>query len=383
MTHGRPLRVVLAPDSFKGSIAAAAAVDAFSAGWRSVRPGDALIPHPMADGGEGTLETVAAAVAGATRVPVRVTGPDDRPVDAAWLRLPDGTALVELAATSGLLLLQTDPRDGSAVLRPRGAHTLGTGQAIRAAVDAGASRVHVALGGSASSDGGAGIMRALGVRLLDDAGAPILLGNVGLDRLAVLDRSELTPLPHGGIVAWTDVRSPLLGPAGAVAVFGPQKGLAGAEAAAAERALARLAGRIAADPEWPPVDPEMPGAGAAGGAGFGLAALGATLRSGAEAVAEVTGLDGAIADADLVVTGEGSFDAQSAQGKVVSLVAEAARRHRVPVALVAGRIAAPTGDFVRAVALAGLAGPGRDPIREAAALLRSAGAELASRAGAH
>ncbi|MBN9613418.1 MAG: glycerate kinase, partial [Actinobacteria bacterium] len=284
--------------------------------------------------------------------------------------------------TSGLLLLAKDPA-GAPRLRPRTAHTFGTGQAIRAAIEAGARRVHVALGGSASSDGGAGILAALGARLLDASGRPVPLGNAGLEKLAQADLRGVVPLPSGegdggGLVAWTDVRSPLLGPDGAVAVFGPQKGLIGAEADAAERALARFAAVLGGNAE-------APGAGAAGGAGFGLAALGAGLRGGAGSVAAVIGLDAALAGSDLVVTGEGSFDTQSAQGKVVSLVGQLAAKSGVPAALVAGRIDAPVGGFAGAIALTRLAvgGPdaARDPMRDAEALLREAGAELARSCG--
>lgn len=379
------MRVVFAPDSFKGSVAASAAAAALADGWRSARPADELILKPMADGGEGTLDTVAAAVPGAERVPLEVRGPDDRPVAAAWLRLPDGSALVELANTSGLLLLAKDPH-GVPLLRPRTAHTVGTGQAIRAALDAGADRVYVALGGSASSDGGAGILAALGARLLDAAGRAVPPGNAGLAELAAVELRNAIPAPPPEgtgprLIAWTDVRSPLLGPEGAVAVFGPQKGLRGADAEAAEGALARFAELLGGEPD-------APGSGAAGGAAFGLAALGAELRGGAASVAEVIGLDATLAGCELVVTGEGSFDAQSAQGKAVSLVAELAAARGVPVALVAGRIEAAPDGFAAALSLtriaadAGGSGPASDPIRDAEALLRRAGGALARSCGA-
>ena len=151
------MRVVIAPDSFKGTASAAEIADAVAVGWRSERPDDDLVLLPMADGGEGTLDAVAAAVPGSERVPVTVTGPDDRPVETAWLRLPDGRALVELAATSGLTLL-----DG---LRPDTAHTTGFGQAIAAALDAGATGLLLGIGGSASTDGGVGALQALGLAL--------------------------------------------------------------------------------------------------------------------------------------------------------------------------------------------------------------------------
>jgi glycerate kinase len=209
-------RVVLAPDSFKGTATAAEAADALARGWRSIAPSDVIVEKPMADGGEGTLDAFAAAVPGSERVPVTVQGPDDRPVDAAWLRLPDGTAVVELALTSGITLL--DP------LRPLDAHTLGFGQAIAAALDAGARRLLLAIGGSSSTDGGAGALAALGAVFLDAQRRPVRLGNRGVGALARADLSGLRPLPADGALILSDVTNPLLGPFGAAAIFGPQKG---------------------------------------------------------------------------------------------------------------------------------------------------------------
>jgi glycerate kinase len=254
------VRVVIAPDSFKGTLAAPAVAAALAAGWGSVRPADAVTAVPMADGGEGTLDALAAAVPGAERVPVVVPGPDDRPVDTAWLRLPDGTGVVELAATSGLTLLDR--------LRPRTAHTRGFGEAVRAALVAGAPRLLLAIGGSASTDGGAGLLRALGARLLDADGAEVPDGGAGLLHLAAVDRAALLPPPPGGVRVLTDVVNPLLGPTGAAAVYGPQKGATPDDVAVLEAGLARLAALL-------PAEPASPGAGAAGGTGFGLLAWGA------------------------------------------------------------------------------------------------------------
>jgi glycerate kinase len=339
------MRVVIAPDSFKGTASAADIAEAVATGWRHERPDDELVLLPMADGGEGTVDALAAAVPGSERVPVRVTGPDDRPVDAAWLRLPDGRAVVELAATSGLGLLD-EPE-------PDSAHTTGFGQAVVAALDAGATGLLLGIGGSASTDGGVGALRALGLGItLDasasadadaaadaDADASSATGSALLDHVTAVDRSTLRPLPPLGVSVLSDVTSPLLGPEGAAAVFGPQKGVTADRIAVHETRLARWAAH------FPEVDPTTPGAGAAGGTGFGLLAWGARLGSGAEAVAEALGLADAVAAADLVVTGEGRFDGQTAAGKtptVVTAIAAAAGR---PVALVAGEVAAGVDAF--------------------------------------
>ncbi|WP_242492452.1 glycerate kinase, partial [Agromyces binzhouensis] len=233
------------------------------AAWMLVAPHDELVPKPMADGGEGTLDAFEAAVAGSERVPVTVQGPDDRPVDAAWLRLPDGSALVELALTSGITLL--DP------LRPFDAHTIGFGQAIAAALDGGATRVLLAIGGSSSTDGGAGALAALGGRFLDGDGWPVPAGNRGLGSIARVDLSGLRERPARGAAILSDVTNPLLGPFGAAAIFGPQKGAAPEEVEPLERNLGRL---VRAMPDRAAFA-DAAGAGAAGGTGFGLLVWGA------------------------------------------------------------------------------------------------------------
>ncbi|MFJ6653445.1 glycerate kinase [Microbacterium sp. NPDC091313] len=371
------MRIVVAPDSFKGSIRADAAAAALAAGWASVRPGDALLTRPMADGGEGTLDAIAAAAAGAERVPVRVEGPAGEPVDAAWLLLPDGTGVVELASTSGIELLRGR-------LRPGTASTRGFGQAIAAALDRGVSRLVLGIGSSASTDGGVGMLAALGARVTDAAGAGVPPGVDGLAHVAAVDLRPLRPLPPGGAVVLSDVTSPLLGPRGAAAVFGPQKGLDPAGVARADAGLARLAALVPhADPAAPGAgaavphaDPAAPGAGAAGGTGWALAVWGASLRAGAPAVAEVIGLAAAAASADLVITGEGAFDASSAAGKAAGFVASLAPGR---TALAAGRIAADadTSAFVRTVALERLAGSAAAALADPARWLRAAGAALA------
>ncbi|GAA2750530.1 glycerate kinase [Amnibacterium kyonggiense] len=353
------MRVVIAPDSFKGTLGAAAAAAALAEGWRSVRPADEVLPMPMADGGEGTLEALA--VPGAQRIPVRVPGPDDRAVDAVVLLLPDGTGVVELASTSGITLL--DP------LRPWRAHTRGFGAAIRAVLDAGATALLLTIGGSASTDGGAGALRELGARFLDVGGGDVPDGAAGLLLLEAVDLAALRPIPRGGARVVTDVTSPLLGPEGAAAVFGPQKGAKEADVPELERGLARLAARL-------PGDPTAPGAGAAGGTGFGLLAWGAELVPGAAAVAAAAGLPRAVDGADLVITGEGRFDAQTARGKVPETVRALAGA--VPTALVAGSIEVEPVGYVAALSLTALVGR-EAAFADPAAALRSAGVALASR----
>uniref|UniRef100_UPI0037830070 glycerate kinase n=1 Tax=Pseudolysinimonas sp. TaxID=2680009 RepID=UPI0037830070 len=247
------MKVVIAPDSFKGSIAARDAAAALADGWRSVRPGDEILQLPQADGGEGTIDAFAAAEPDAALHAIpRVIGPDGRQVDAAWLLLPDGTAVVELAQSSGIALMQT--------LNALDATTRGLGEVIAAALDAGAVSLVIGLGSSASTDGGAGALHALGTR----------------------------SAPPGGVTLLTDVTAPLLGPAGAAAVFGPQKGASPADVDVLEERMRAWAAR------YPDADPDTPGAGAAGGTAFGfLAAWGARIVPGAAAIADLTGLSAA------------------------------------------------------------------------------------------
>ncbi|MFE5409042.1 glycerate kinase [Microbacterium sp. NPDC056569] len=365
--------VVIAPDSFKGTIGAAAAAEALAAGWRRELPASEIRLMPMADGGEGTVDAFAAAVPGARRMPVTVTGPEDEPVGASWVLLPPtpdaprGTAVVELANTSGIELLGTPPR-----LRAFDAHTRGFGEAIAAALGHGVSRLVLGIGSSSSTDGGTGMLTALGARFTDAAGRPVAAGARGLGPVAAADLSGLAPLPPGGVTVLSDVTNPLLGPRGAAAVFGPQKGALPDDIAVLDAGLARLAGLVDADPD-------APGAGAAGGTGFGLLAWGAQLVPGSAAVAELVGLDAAVAAASVVVTGEGSYDGQSAAGKVPAHVGAVAGASGVPVALVAGRIAADadTSGFAATASLTELAGSGQAAMAETARWLEEAGARLA------
>lgn len=363
-------RIVIAPDSFKGTIDAADAARAIEEGWRTVHPDDDVLLRPMADGGEGTVDAFAVAREGAERRRVLVTGPDDRPVEADWLLYHDPagrlTGLVELANTSGITLL--DP------LRPFTAHTRGFGQAIAAALAAGVERLALAIGGSSSTDGGAGALAELGARLLDVDGRPVPDGVDGLALVASVDLDDLVALPPAGASVLTDVTNPLLGPLGAVAVFGRQKGILDVDAPRAEAAVARW-GELLADATG--VDPATPGAGAAGGTGFGLLAWGAELERGSPAVGAELGLPEAVVGADVVITGEGRYDGQSEAGKVPAYVRGLAEGAGARTALVAGAIAADASAFDAHASLTVLAGSTEKALARPREHLVAAGAALA------
>lgn len=358
-----PATVVIAPDSFKGTISATDAAASMAEGWLSVRPHDTVILIPQADGGEGTLDAVQAAVPGSTRRSAGVvTGPDGRPAPGEWLQLPDGTAVVELAQCSGLPLMASPD--------PMGATTRGLGEVIAAALDSGATRLVIGLGGSASTDGAAGALAALGLRLTDGAGAPLPDGGAALADLALADRSGLVTPPAGGVAILTDVTSPLLGPTGAAAVFGPQKGADDVQVQYLDDALANFADVLGGDPD-------QPGAGAAGGSGFGfVSAWGATIEPGADYLADLTGLPDAIAHADILLTGEGQFDAQSREGKLVGQLLALAHAHDVTAGVIAGRVAAESGVWI--ASLTELAGSPEASMADPARWLRTAAAKAAA-----
>jgi glycerate kinase len=361
------VRIVIAPDSFKGSIAAAAAADALAAGWLAERPGDEVTRLPLADGGEGTLDVLAAAVPAARWHSALVSGPDGRPVDCPWLELPDGAAVVELARASGLPLL-TAPD-------PLGAHTAGLGEAISHALDAGAREIVITLGGSASTDGGTGALAALGARFLDRAGHALPRGGGALRDLASVDLAGLRRPPAGGVSCLADVTAPLLGPAGAAAVFGPQKGADPGQVGRLDAGLARLAALLGGDPG-------AAGAGAAGGAGYGFAAAwNAHIRPGAAELCRIAGLDRALNGADLVITGEGRYDQTSTGGKVAGAVFTAAAAAGVPAALVAGQLAGDRPPVTAALSLSDLAGSPAAALAGPARWLRLAGQRLAAATG--
>ncbi|QNH14999.1 glycerate kinase [Xanthomonas sp. SS] len=330
------MKIVIAPDSFKESLSALEAATQIEAGFREVFPAWSYVKVPVADGGEGTVAALVAATGG--RVVGRtVTGPLGAPVEAFFGITGDGrTGIVEMAAASGLALVPAGRRD------PLAATSYGVGELLLAALDAGARKLIVGVGGSASNDGGAGMAQALGVRLLDAHGRALDAGVGGgaLARLARIDASGLDPrLRQCAIEVACDVDNPLTGPAGASAVFGPQKGATPALVAQLDANLQHYATVIETDLGIALAG--LPGGGAGGGLGAALVAfLGAQLRPGADIVAEALGLDALVADADLVITGEGRLDRQSVHGKTPLGVARIAKRHGKPVVAIAGGLGA-------------------------------------------
>lgn len=306
------MRIVLAPDKFKGTLTAAEVSSHLESGIRRAAPDVELVTVPVADGGDGTLD--AALAQGFRRVDVEANGPTGRLVRSA-IGVRDGVAVVELAAVAGLTLLPGGRPD------PLRASSFGVGQLIRAALDEGCREIVLGVGGSASTDGGAGMLQALGVRLLADDGTDLPLGGIALGALARVDASGLDSRLAGvRVVLATDVDNPLTGPTGAAAVYGPQKGATPDDVAALDAALAHLSRLV------DPAAARSPGAGAAGGVGYAaLTVLRATMRPGIEVVLELGGFAGAAAGADLVVTGEGAIDLQTLHGKAVAGVAAAAR----------------------------------------------------------
>lgn len=326
------MKIVIAPDSFKESLSAAEVAREIAAGFAEIFPDADYCLLPVADGGEGTVEALVAATGG-ERVAVTVTGPLGTPVEAFYGLTGDGrTAVIEMAAAAGLALVPPERRD------PLVTTTAGVGELVRAALDRGARHLVIGLGGSATNDGGAGMAAALGARLLDAEGHPIGPGGGALAALDRIDLAGLDPrLVDCAIEAACDVDNPLVGPDGASAVFGPQKGATPAMVALLDRALGRFADAIAAATGRAVAD--LPGGGAAGGLGAGLhALLGARLRPGAAIVMEAVGLDAAVADADLVITGEGRIDGQTIHGKTPVGVAAVAKRHGKPVIAIAGSL---------------------------------------------
>jgi glycerate 2-kinase len=325
--------VVVAPAPFKGALSASQAARAIAAGFRLAATGVETRIVPVADGGEGTLDALlGASPDDAVRRSFTVADPLGRQVDAALGMLRGGTAVVELAQASGYERLADGERD------PEATTTLGTGELILRALDLGARRIIVGVGGSATCDGGLGIARALGARLLDASGA--VLGGRGADlaRLARIDRSGLDPRLAGVTIdVACDVRNPLVGPDGAATVFGPQKGASPDAVARLEAGLANAAAVMARDCGVDVAEAEM--AGAAGGAAGGMAAiLGARLVPGADLVLAAVGFAERLAGAGLCITGEGSLDAQTVEGKAPAAVAAACRAAGVPCVAVAGRV---------------------------------------------
>ena len=324
------MRIIVAPDSYKGSVSALGVAEAMERGIHAVFPEAEVLKVPIADGGEGTVEALVAATGGRL-LQAEVRGPLGNPLRAQWGISGDGnTAFIEMAAASGLPLVPKEHRD------PRVTSTFGTGELMKAALDAGLRKLVVGIGGSATNDGGTGMAKALGVRFLDGADRDLPDGGAALARLARIDLAGLDPrLKEASILVACDVDNPLCGPRGASAVYGPQKGATPGMVAELDTALGVFAG-IAASATGRDIA-LLPGAGAAGGLGAGLLFFTpASLRPGVSIVLESTGFEALVQGADLVLTGEGRTDFQTAMGKAPVGVAAVAKRHGVPVICLSG-----------------------------------------------
>lgn len=331
------MKIVIAPDSYKESLSALEVATAIESGFREIFPTAEYVKLPVADGGEGTVEAMVAATCGRI-VNVAVKGPLGEAVDGFYgLSGDEQCAFIEMAAASGLELVPAAQRD------PLVTTSWGTGELIRHALDAGVKHIIIGIGGSATNDGGAGMVQALGAKLLDEQGQQIGPGGAALEALASIDVRELDKrLADCRIEVACDVTNPLTGKEGASAIFGPQKGATPKMIARLDQALGHYAKLIARDLDVEVLN--LAGGGAAGGMGAGLFAFcGAELRRGIEIVTEALSLDAHVADADLVITGEGRIDSQTINGKVPVGVANVAKRYNVPVIGIAGSLTADVG----------------------------------------
>lgn len=352
-------RILIAPDSFKGSATSIEVARAIAQGWESVRPEDELVQIPFADGGEGSLIAIESARSDA----VRIYCPEVSS-NAYWLLLDGSVAIVELAQVSGLTVLPE--------LDPLGAHTFAFGQVLANAVrNPRVRRIYCALGGSASTDAGVGVLMALGVEFFDADGESVQLGGGELSKIASISTANAISSPPEGVTLLVDVVSPLLGVNGAAAIYSPQKGATPEQIVELEKGLQRFADITAYQ--------DAPGLGAAGGTSFGLCALwGATIQSGAEVIAELCGVQTALERADLVITGEGRLDQQSFQGKVVGYISQRAKIANVPIAYCVGSIEGIFPTFaVGGVSLSEIAGSSLDAMENPERYLIEAGVKLA------
>lgn len=325
-------KVVIAPDSFKESLSALEVAQAIERGFRQIYPEAAYIKLPMADGGEGTVDAMVAATGGEI-IPVTVSGPQGKVTEAFYGLLGEGkTAVIEMAAASGLHLVAGSERN------PLTTTSYGTGELILAALQRGVESIILGIGGSATNDGGAGMMQALGAKLLDDDGQPLKPGGAALAQLKRIDLSQLDPrLQQVKITVACDVDNPLCGKKGASAIFGPQKGATAEQVQQLDKALLHYGTLLEQTTGRQVLD--IPGAGAAGGMGAALIGfLAAQLRPGIEIVIETLRLDDAVRGADVVITGEGRLDSQSIHGKTPIGVARVAKRYQLPVIAIAGSL---------------------------------------------
>ena len=315
-------RILIAPDSFKGSATSRQVCDALTHGWLEVRNSDAIESAPFADGGEGTLDCIESVSATAVRVPIHVQGATGIGHSSSWLLVNRDTAVIEMAALCGITTVEK--------LDPLGAHSFGVGQAIKAALnDDRVREILVAVGGSASTDGGTGALAALGFTFLDADGSPVGLGGAQLHAIATIVPPKHVASVERGIKVLVDVQSPLVGITGAAHVFAPQKGADTEQVDFLDIGLSHLLSLVGVA--------DKPGYGAAGGVSFGLSTLlGATIVSGVHTIASLIELEEKIKKADCVITGEGSFDSQSFSGKVVGYIADVAQRNNVPMMIACG-----------------------------------------------
>jgi len=331
----KEMRIVIAPDSFKGCLNALDVALAMSRGVERVYPGSVIDLIPMADGGEGTVEAILCAVHG-EKIEMNVTDPLGRPIVTSYGLIDNGeTAIIEMAAASGLTLLRDEERN------PRMTSTLGTGELIMDALDRGVNKILLGIGGSATNDGGAGLAVALGVRLLDARGKELPQGGAALADLVHIDMSGIDPrLAKVKIEVACDVQNTLCGPEGASAVYGPQKGANADDIRVMDAALQNLGKRLSEFAGRNLLT--LVGGGAAGGLGAGVVGfLSAKLRPGSQMVLEVAKADEKIKHADLVLTGEGRTDFQTAYGKVPVGVAALAKKYQVPVLVISGSVEGP------------------------------------------
>ncbi len=329
------MKIVIAPDSFKENLTSLQVATAIEKGIKRVLPNAHCVKIPMADGGEGTVQSLVDATGGRI-IRKKVTGPMGEPVNARFGLLGDGkTAVIEMAQASGLPLVEKAKRD------PSKATTYGTGELIRYVLHRGVEAIIVGIGGSATVDGGAGMAQALGVRFMDKSGNPLAewVGGGVLNQIWAIDTSGLDPrVRRSKVVIACDVNNPLYGPRGAARVFGPQKGASPAMVKLLDDNLKHFGTLLQKTFEKDIA--KLPGAGAAGGLGAGLVAFaGAKMKRGIELVVKITGLERELKDADLVITGEGRVDFQTAFGKTPAGVAEVARRSRIPVIAIGGGLA--------------------------------------------
>jgi glycerate kinase len=325
------MKIVAASDKYKGSLSALKVCRIIERTIKGINPDIEIIISPMADGGDGTVETLVESLDGKL-IELEVKGPLGEPVNARFGMIGNDTAVIEMASASGLVLVPKDRQN------PMETTTYGTGELILKAIDMGSKKVIVGIGGSATTDGGMGMAQALGYRLLDSGGAPVDPGGKGLAQLASIDQSGInSKLLSAKIEVASDVDNPLYGKKGAAYVYGPQKGADPEMVKVLDEGLKNYAKIVARDLKKDIAD--LPGAGAAGGLGAGLAAFaGGILKPGTDIVIETTGLEDKIKDADLIITGEGAMDEQTFYGKSAFGVAKLASKYNIPVITINGSV---------------------------------------------